>query len=382
MEKRDYYDVLGISKNSQKSDIKKAYRKLALQFHPDKNKSPDAEEKFKEISEAYAVLSDKQKKQAYDQFGHAGFDARFSQEDIFRNADFSSIFQEMGFGFDQYGQGGFEDLFSSFFGHAYGGGVRNRKTRGADLRYDLDVSLEEAAFGTKRKIVVKHTRSCPRCKGSRAEPGHSPEKCSACRGSGRIQVARRSGFTQFINVTTCRNCGGSGEELTHPCNECDGRGHVHKTDEITVKIPSGIEDNSLLRVHGEGEAGEHGGPGGDLYVAVNVFPHEVFERRGNDLYCDKKISVTQAVLGADVDVPTLKGKKVKLKIPPGTQPNTLFKMKEYGTVQVHGKKKGDQYVQAVVEIPEKISKKEHELYEQLAGKEKRKKKGVLGKIFG
>ncbi|MFA6048434.1 MAG: molecular chaperone DnaJ [Candidatus Micrarchaeia archaeon] len=386
MAKRDYYDVLGLKKGAQADEIKRAYRRLALEFHPDRNKSAGAEEKFKEISEAYAVLSDPEKRTAYDQYGHAGFGAKFSQEDIFRNADFASIFREMGYpGFGGMEGGGFEDLFSSLFGeYGAGGRGRNAPRKGADLSYELPVSLEDVAQGSGKKITVERAQNCPHCHGTRAEPGTQPHKCASCGGRGRVQVARSRSFAQFITVTTCRQCGGTGMEISDPCKQCKGNGFVNTKSELSVHIPAGVDNGMLLRLKGEGEAGTNGGPNGDLYAAIRIMPHKIFSRSGLDLVCDAKISFAQAALGAKISVPTIKGESVEVAVPAGTQSGTLLRLHGLG-IRREGEKTGDQLVRTIVETPQHLSARERELFEELAkirGENVSGKKGVLGKIFG
>ncbi len=383
--KRDYYEVLGVKRNAGADEIKKAYRKLALEFHPDRNKDRGAEDKFKELSEAYAVLSDSQKRETYDQYGHAGMGSRFSQEDIFRGADFATIFREMGFPFAGFGgQAGAEDLFSSFFGE-YGGGGRSVPRKGADLAYELHLALEDIAHGSEKKIIVQRTQNCPRCFGSKAEPGTESKKCSTCGGRGRVQVARKSAFTQFIAVTTCRQCGGTGVEIPHPCTKCKGTGVVESKSELSVRVPAGADDGMLLRLKGEGEAGMNGGPNGDLYAEIHLKPHNVFARSGLDLVCDAKISFAQAALGAKIKAPTIKGDSVEVTVPAGVQSHTLLRLKGLGIKREDGRA-GDELVRVIVETPQHPSAKEKELFEELAKTRGESvaggKKGVLGKIFG
>ena len=272
-EKRDYYEVLGVQRGASKEQIKDAYRKLAMQFHPDRNKSPEAEEKFKEISEAYAVLSDDQKRQQYDTLGHAGFDQRYTREDIFRGADFDSIFRDLGFG----------DLFRAFFGGGFGGGFSERVNRGQDIGFELDISLEEAGRGTEREIEVPRTEKCDVCGGSGASPGTSPKTCPRCNGAGKVQNMRKAGFATFVQVTPCPACRGKGVLIDSPCRNCRGTGLVKKRRRISVRIPEGIDEGYQLRLRGEGEMPPNGGEPGDLYVMVHVRPHELFVREDADL---------------------------------------------------------------------------------------------------
>ncbi|RMF88911.1 MAG: molecular chaperone DnaJ, partial [Methanobacteriota archaeon] len=340
MTKRDYYEILGVKKDASKEEIKKAYRRLALKYHPDKNKSPDAEEKFKEISEAYGVLSDDQKRAQYDRFGHAGIDGRYTQEDIFRNINFEDIFGDLGFG------GGFGSIFDIFFGGMGGGrrrGERSRPRRGADLQYRLNITLEQAAKGFEAKFNLNREDVCPTCKGSGAKAGTAPKTCGACGGTGRLRRSRSTPFGAFTTVTTCHHCSGEGTVIDVPCTGCSGLGKKEKTEIIRLKIPPGVDTGTHLRVPGKGNAGEKGSPPGDLYVLINVKPHPIFERENSDIYVEVPISYTSAVLGDEIEVPTLYG-KVKLKIPPGTQPGTVFRLKGKGIKRLDGHGHGDQHV--------------------------------------
>jgi molecular chaperone DnaJ len=356
-EKRDYYEVLGVSKNASKGEIKDAYRKLAMQYHPDRNKAADAEEKFKEISEAYAVLSDDQKRQQYDTLGHAGFDQRYTAEDIFRGADFETIFRDIGFGFG--------DLFRTFFGGGFGGGFRERTNRGQDLGYELEITLEEAAKGTEKEIVVPRTERCEVCGGSGASPGTSPVTCSKCNGSGRVRNMRRSSFATFVQVTPCSECRGKGTLIESPCKKCHGTGIVKKRRKINVKIPVGIDEGYQLRLRGEGEMAPNGGEAGDLYVLVHIAQHELFMREGDDLWHVLIIGYPQAALGAEVAVPTLEG-STKVKIKPGTQAGDTIRLRGKGMPRFRGYGKGDLLVRVGISVPEKLTAKQRALLEQLA----------------
>ena len=361
MNKKDYYEILGVDRNAKKSDIKKAYRKLALKYHPDKNPDKEAEEKFKQISEAYAVLSDDEKRQMYDQYGHAGIDQQYSYEDIFRGVDFGDIFRGSGFGFENFG---FEDIFERFFGHR--AGSRNRRKtprRGADLRYDIEISLEDAYNGLETMIRVPRTEICDNCNGSGAKPGTSPKKCPTCNGTGQIQNSRRTAFGMFTQVTTCNRCHGEGTIIEQRCPECNGQGRVQKTRDIELKIPHGMDDGSQLRLQGEGEAGDGGN--GDLYIVVHVKKHPRFNRRGLDLHTIKNISMTQAALGAKINIETLSGSLEKLKIPEGTQNGEIFKINNKGMPEIHGRGHGDLYVEIHVKTPKKLTKKAKQLLEEL-----------------
>jgi len=372
--KRDYYEILGVPKGAGKDEIKKAYRKLAFEYHPDRNKSADAGEKFKEVSEAYAVLSDDAKRSQYDQYGHAGFDRMYTQEDIFRSAnfdDFEDMFKEFGFGSP------FANMFGSFFGGGFGRGGR-RRDFGADLETELEVSLEEAAKGLKREISIYRTDVCPRCNGSRAEPGSSASACDQCRGAGQVQHGRRAGPMTFYTVTTCPKCKGEGTLLEKPCRDCGGSGRVREKEHIKVSIPAGIESGMRIRLEGLGEYGRDGP--GDLYVQVYVKPHKFFERRGGELWLEAPIPFSVAALGGRIDVPTLFG-TVKLHIPPGTQPQTVFRLKGEGLPDMRTGRKGDEMVRVTVEVPKKLTPKQKGLIEELAKESGDGKKKGFWELF-
>jgi molecular chaperone DnaJ len=354
-EKRDYYEVLGVQRNASKDEIKDAYRKLAMQYHPDRNKASDAEEKFKEISEAYAVLSDDEKRQQYDMLGHAGFDQRYTREDIFRGADFESIFRDLGFG----------ELFRSFFGGGFGRDFGERINRGQDLVYDLEITLEEAARGTEKEIEVPRTEKCDVCNGSGASPGTSPRTCPRCNGAGEVQRMRKSSFAMFVQVTPCPVCRGKGTLIDSPCRNCRGTGLVKKHRRISVKVPVGIDEGYQLRLRGEGEMAPNGGTAGDLYVLVHIVPNELFARDGDDLLHVLMISYPQAALGAEVSVPTLEG-PATVKIHPGTQPGEVIRLKGKGMPRFRGYGKGDLLVRVGVAVPEKLTLQQRALLEQLA----------------
>lgn len=372
--KRDYYEVLGVNKNASAAQIKQAYRKLALQYHPDRvapDKKKEAEEKFKEISEAYAVLTDTQKKTQYDQFGHAGIDGRYTSEDIFRGTDFKGVFEEFGFG-----KGIFGDLFDLFGG----GGVRRKRgpVRGADLEYILDISLEEANKSLEKTINIYHTITCPLCHGDGAKPGTKKKTCAKCKGAGQVRYTQ--GFFSFAQP--CPQCKGRGEIIESPCPECNGRGKVRKSSKITIRIPAGVNTGNSIRVRGKGEAGELGGPSGDLYVVIKLKPHSVFERDGDDIYCNVPISFAVAALGGEIHVPTLDG-KVKMKIPPGTETNKTFRLGSKGVPNVHGRGRGDGFVTVIVQVPSKLTSKEKELIRELnlLDGENLSDEGFLKKMF-
>lgn len=360
--KRDYYEVLGVGRDASKDEIKNAYRKLAMKYHPDRNKSPGAEEKFKDISEAYAVLSDDGKRAQYDQFGHAGISGRYTTSDIFRDFDFD-IFRDFGFG-------GLNRIFDIFFGQnrpRYESTVRGRVSphgpeRGADIRYDLEISLEEAASGSKKEVNISRVETCDACNGTGAKPG-GLKTCPVCGGSGWKEYTQRMGFGFASVRSTCSRCGGRGQIIVSPCPACHGSGKTAKTRRILVDVPSGVDDGSMLRIAGEGEAGTNGGPRGDLYVAIHLKKHEVFERNEDDVTCEVPISFIQATLGDKVEVPTLSG-KAKLKIPPGTQSGTSFRLKGKGIPHLNRWGSGDQYVRVRVNVPTKISKRQKHLLEE------------------
>ncbi|NJD76120.1 MAG: molecular chaperone DnaJ [Candidatus Methanoperedens sp.] len=375
--KRDYYEILGVDKKASPDDIKSAYRKLAMQYHPDRNKAPDAEEKFKEISEAYAVLSDQNKRQQYDQFGHAGIDMRYSQEDIFRGVDFEDILRDFGaggFGFGRGGGGG--GIFDIFFG-----GERRREgpRRGSDILYELAVNFEDAAFGKTIDLEIPRTEKCDVCNGSGAKPGTSSRTCPTCRGTGQVSRTQNTPFGRFMTTSTCGTCRGNGQIIDSPCTNCHGSGTVQRRRKLEVKIPAGVDTGSRLRVAGEGEAGEKGGPPGDLYVQIYVKPHTIFTRHENDIIMEKNISFTQAALGDEIIVPTLDG-KAKMKIPPGTQNGEIFRLRGKGFPSLHISGKGDELVRIKVEVPTKLNDRQKQLLREFAeaSGEKVKSRGFFG----
>ncbi|WP_151705237.1 molecular chaperone DnaJ [Nitrincola alkalilacustris] len=343
MSKKDYYELLGVSRDSSDRDIKKAYRRLAMKYHPDRNPdNPEAEEKFKEFSEAYEVLSDAQKKAAYDQFGHAGVQG------------------QGGGGFHGGGfEGNFSDIFGDVFGDIFGGGGGQRRSsvqRGADLRYNLDLSLEEAVRGCEKSLRVPTLVACDVCDGSGAKPGTSPRTCSTCGGVGQVRM--QQGF--FSVQQTCPTCHGRGKVIPDPCTACHGHGRVEKVKTLQVKIPAGVDTGDRIRLAGEGEAGGNGGPAGDLYVQVSVREHPIFQRDGKHLFCEVPISFVDAALGGELDVPTLDG-RVKLKIPAETQSGKLFRLRGKGIAPVRGGSTGDLMVRAIVETPVNLNSRQKEL---------------------
>ncbi len=355
--KRDYYDVLGLDRNASQEDIKQAFRKLAFKYHPDRNKASDAEEKFKEISEAYAILSDPEKKQQYDAFGHAGISGRYSAEDIFNSTRFRDVFSEFGFNF--------EDLFSRFFGGGFGFNfqqVRTGPRRGSDLETNIEITLEQAASGTDVEIGLTRLQKCSRCGGSGAEPGTNITTCPRCNGRGRIEQRTQSLFGQMIRVTPCDKCDGRGEIAETPCKACAGGGLEQGRTRLSVKVPPGVEDGTQLILRGQGEDSPHGGATGDLYVDVRVKPHPYLIRRGGDVIYEAEINFAQAALGTVITVPTLTGDK-PLRVPPGTQSGEILRMKGDGIPSRFGK--GDQLVHVSVLVPKKLSKRQRELVEEL-----------------
>lgn len=346
-EKRDYYEVLGLQKGASDDEIKKAFRKKAMKYHPDKNKGDKAaEEQFKEINEAYSILSDPDKKMKYDRFGHAGVDP---------NAGFGGG----GFGgFGGAGGGGFEDIFD-MFGGMFGGGAysqarRNGPMQGADIKKNITISFEEAAFGTKKKIKLTKPVTCEHCKGSGAEPGSEKKTCDQCGGTGQVHTMQRTPFGQFQSVSTCPKCGGAGETVEKKCSACHGSGVQRKEVKISVTIPAGVDNGSIVSIKGHGSPGKNGGPAGDLYLIVSVTPHEIFMREGSNLILEIPITFSQAALGDEIVVPTLEG-KVSYKIPAGTQPGTVFRLKGNGIKSERTGRKGDLYVKVLLEVPQNLS---------------------------
>ena len=343
--KRDYYEILGVSQNATDQEIKSAYRKLALKYHPDTNQSDkNAEEKFKEAAEAYSVLCDPEKRARYDRYGHSGLQGGFS-------------------GFDPATFGDFGDILGEFFGFGdiFGGRRRSGPERGSDLRYDLKISFREAAFGIKTKIKIPRQDTCKECDGRGTPKGKNPAICPACHGSG--QVRYQQGF--FSISRTCGQCNGAGRVITEPCEACRGRGRVHREKVLEIRIPAGVDNGARLRIQGEGEAGIHNGPSGDLYVIIYVEEHPFFQRQGNNIYCQIPIGITQAVLGADITVPTLEGEE-RLKVPEGTQSGSVFRLRNKGIESLGERGRGDQFVTVNVMVPTKLTKEQRHLYESLA----------------
>jgi molecular chaperone DnaJ len=342
MAQRDYYEVLGVPRSASPDELKSAFRNLARQYHPDVNKAEDAEERFKEINEAYAVLSDQEKRAAYDRYGHAGVNGMGGAPD-FSTMDFS-------------------DIFEGLFGFGMGGGrraSRNSPRRGADLNYPLSLTFEEAAFGVEKEIDITRDETCARCRGSGAEPGTSPTRCNTCGGRGEVRQVRQTILGSMVQVTTCPSCNGAGETIATPCKTCRGRGLERKTIKKNVSIPAGIDNGQQIRLAGEGQPGAFGGPNGNLYLEVQVKPHKYFHRKQDD------INVAQAALGADVEVPTIDG-NAKLTIPAGTQPGKVFTIKNKGVPHLRATGRGDQQVLVNVEVPSRLTPEQRKLLEELA----------------
>ena len=355
-DKRDFYEVLGLQKGASDDEIKKAFRKMAMKYHPDRNPGDkEAEEKFKEVNEAYSILSDPDKKNKYDRFGHAGVDP---------NAGFG------GFGG---GGAGFDDIFD-IFGNMFGGGFggmggggarrRNAPTKGRDLQKAISITFEEAAFGTKKEISVTKYVKCSTCNGEGAKPGTEKKTCSHCGGTGQVHTVQRTPFGQFQSTGPCPDCGGKGTVIETPCDDCGGTGKVRKTIKINVDIPAGVDNDSVIPIRGQGEPGENGGPNGDFYVVISVKPHKLFKRDRDDLYLDIPITFGQAALGDDITVPTLDG-KVSYKVPAGTQPNTVFRLRGKGMPNVRTGRHGDLYVKVTLEVPTKLSSKQKKAVEAM-----------------
>jgi molecular chaperone DnaJ len=368
MAKRDFYDVLGVDKSSSSEQIKLAYRKLAVKHHPDKNPGDKvSEDKFKEASEAYNVLSNQKKKQNYDNFGHAAFENGGGN-------------QSGGFG-GGFGGADFSDIFEDFFGDFGGGGKsrgrRSSNNRGSDLRYDLSITLEEAHEGKKQDIKFSTTEKCNTCKGNGSKPGHSPDRCTVCGGNGKVRS--NQGF--FTVQQTCPQCAGSGEEITNPCNDCNGQGNKQASKKISVTIPKGVDDGTRIRLAGKGEAGTKGGASGDLYLFVNVHSHDLFKRSDENLFFEFPISIADATLGATIEIPTIDGGKAKIKIPDGTQSGKQFRLKGKGMPYMRGSGNGDLYVQVNTEVPISLNKEQKELLEKFREIENEKSNPSIKKFF-
>ena len=368
MAKKDYYEVLGVIKSASAEEIKKAYRKLALKYHPDRNKGDkEAENKFKEASEAYHVLSDKERRSNYDQFGHAAFEGTGARGG-FSNFDFSSVFSDI------FGSDPFDDFFGGF------GGSRRRRSsdfRGADLRYDLSLSLEDAYNGKKQEINFASSDKCETCNGSGAKPGSKPISCSACGGHGQVRSSQ--GF--FTIQQTCPECSGSGEQISSPCKECRGIGKKQTKKRIFTNIPKGVDDGTRIRLSGKGEAGIKGGGNGDLYIFVSIKPHSIFKRSEENLFFEFPISLADAALGANIEVPTIDGGKAKVKIPAGTQNGKQFRLRGKGMPMMRNKSYGDLYIQAITEVPVSLTKEQKNLLEQFKKLEDTKTNPIMRDFF-
>ncbi len=379
-EKRDYYEILGVGKNATDEEIKKAYRTLAKKYHPDANPNnkQEAENKFKEVNEAYETLSDSQKRQMYDQFGHNGPQG-------FGNNNGYYSYSSSGFdGFGDFGDLG--DIFSSFFGGGFGSrSGRNANSgprKGADLRYSLDISFEEAFLGTQKIINITKNETCNTCKGSGAKPGTKPEKCSVCGGTGQVRQVQTTILGQMQTTRTCSNCNGTGEVIKEVCTDCRGKGTIRKTVKLTVKVPAGIDENQTIVLRGEGETGQKGGPKGDLYITIHIKKHSIYTRKGNNVICEIPITFTQATLGAELEIPMVDGTKEKYIIPEGTQTETKFTIRNKGFKNVNNNYYGDFIFIVQVQVPKRLSKEQREILLQLAKTMNEqppvKKKGLFG----
>ncbi len=349
--KKDYYEILGVSRDADQKEIKKAYRKLAKKYHPDRNKEdPEAADKFKEISEAYEILSDPDKRARYDQYGHSGInDEDFNFDDFARG-----------------GFGGFDDIFDMFFGGGMGStGRRRGPQKGSDLQYRLEIEFEEAAFGAEKEITIPRTEKCETCGGSGAKPGTKARTCPKCNGTGQVRVSQKTPFGQFTQARTCDRCKGKGQVVSDPCPDWNGTGKVRRHRNLTVNIPAGVDTGTKLRMSNEGEAGDEGAPSGDLYIIIRVNSHEIFERKNDDIYCEVPINFVQATLGDEIQVPTLDG-KVKFSIPEGTQPGSTFRLKNKGIEHLNGYGRGDEYIKTRVVIPKNLDQKQKELLMEFA----------------
>ena len=365
MAKRDYYEVLGVNKSASADQIKSAYRKLAVKHHPDKNKGDKAaEEKFKEASEAYHVLSNSERKQNYDNFGHAAFENGGGGRGGFGNFDFSNHFS---------------DIFEDFFGEGFGGGRRSRRSnnRGSDLRYDLSISLEEAFSGKKQDIKFSTSEKCDTCSGTGSKPGHQAGACSMCGGHGQVRSSQ--GF--FTVQQTCPQCAGAGEEITHPCSSCNGQGKKQASKRLSVTIPKGVDDGTRIRLSGKGEAGSRGGGSGDLYLFINVHSHDLFKRSDENLFFECPVSIADAALGTSIEIPTIDGGKAKIKIPAGTQSGKQFRLRGKGMPYMRGNDFGDLYVQVTTEVPISLNKEQKELLEKFREIENEKSNPSIKKFF-
>ncbi len=378
-EKRDYYEVLGVSKTASDDEIKKAYRKLAKKYHPDLNPGDkEAEQKFKEANEAYEVLSDSTKRARYDQFGHAGVDPNYGA---------GAPGGGFGGGFGGFDMGDLGDIFEGFFGGGFGSSRRanpNAPRRGGDLQTSCTISFFEACKGVKREISIQRMETCSDCHGTGSEPGHSAQTCPDCHGTGQVRVTQRTPLGSMTSSRPCSRCGGKGKIVTNPCKKCNGNGRIRVTKKIEVSIPAGIDDGQTLAVRGQGDSGINGGPAGDLHVTVSVRPDTLFKRDGYDIWCEIPLTYMQAALGDELTVPTIDG-KVKYTIPEGTQPGTVFRLRGKGVQNLNGRGRGDQYVEVTVEVPKGLSKAQKDAlrnFDKLLTDEKQytKRKGFFDKV--
>ena len=356
-QKRDYYEVLGVSRGASEDEIKKAYKKMARKYHPDLNPGDkSAEEKFKEVNEAYEVLSDADKRARYDQYGHAGVDPNFGAGGFGGGFDGGFDFSDLG------------DIFGSFFGGGFGGGRRtnpNAPQRGESIRMAVTISFEEAAFGCEKEVTVERYEACDTCHGSGCAPGTSPEVCPDCHGTGTVQVRRQTPMGVFATSSPCPKCGGKGRIIHQPCKDCRGSGMMRKKKTIQASIPAGIDNGQTISIRGQGNAGRNGGPAGDLLITITVRPHELFRREGTSVLCEAPITFTQAVLGAELEIPTIDG-KVKYTLPEGTQSGTTFRLKGKGIPSINGRGRGDQYVTVYIETPRNLNKEQKEALKKFA----------------
>lgn len=375
MAKKDYYEVLGLEKGASEEEIKRAFRKSALKYHPDRNPGDkEAEEKFKELNEAYQVLSDPQKRSQYDQFGTTDFNGAGGFDGGFGGFDFSDL-------------GGFGDIFDSFFGGGFGGNGkrRNGPQKGADLEYNLNLTFEEAVFGAEKQVNITRSENCEKCNGTGAKEGTSAHTCDKCGGTGQMRVQRNTPLGSFVSMSTCDKCGGKGKIITDPCPECKGKGKIRKQRKIKINVPAGVDTGNVMPIRGQGEHGNNGGPAGDLYVNIRVMPSDKFKRKGFDIYIDTHISFVKATLGVELTVPTIDG-DVKYDVPAGTQPGTVFRLKGKGVPRVNSHGRGDQYVNVVVDIPKNLNQKQKEalyMYAEASGEipeGKHNKKSFIDKL--
>ena len=343
---KDYYEILGVPRDASTEQVKRAFRKLAFQYHPDHNNDTEAEERFKEINEAYEVISDAEKRAFYNQYGRVATSGGAG-------------------GFDSFNFGGFGDLFEAFFGGATTTARSRAPQKGADLQSKLSLSFEEAVFGTKKEIEIERVENCPVCRGVGSRPGTSPQKCPDCNGSGQVRRSQESLFGHFVQVTACSRCNGEGTSITDPCPECKGKGRVRVKRKLAFTVPAGVDESYRMRLSGEGQAGVYGGLSGDIYITFSVDSHEVFVRKGNDIICDLTINFAQAALGDNLEVPTLDGETM-LKIPPGTQNGKVFHIKGKGVPRLDGRGRGDQLVQIRIMTPQSLDEKQKKLFEELA----------------